>query len=182
VTNYIRPYPRSITILIDNREKNPLLFPNTLTVYRANRPYTIILNQESRHLSAGDYTLKDYPLVGVERKASFTELAQNFCTRDWPRQQRALHRLTETYSYPLLLLEVSPATLLRSSLYTAIPPTKMLSRLFAYAHSIHLPLWVINKTHSITQRYNIGTLVAYLLIGGGRIFNDSERKNHDANA
>ena len=80
------------TILIDTREKLPLLFPKTIAL--GDR--LVDLKTRRVRLSTGDYQLDSTREEGVvvERKRNLEELASNF-TRDWPRFRRALDRLAE---------------------------------------------------------------------------------------
>lgn len=106
-----------LKVIIDSRERNPLLFPDVLVVFgqaavcRSEKPKTYLVDTKVQTMRAGDYTLEGYEkLVLVERKAGIEqELMKNTLSGDRERFFRALGRLAETASYPYLYIEALPA-------------------------------------------------------------------------
>jgi ERCC4-type nuclease len=103
------------TILVDDREKTPLIFPAHLTVHNPTVPWApssriIRLHTAPARLETGDYVLASHPNRGcVERKAHLSELAGNlFDERRYRLFTAELERLRDLFSHPLLLLEGSP--------------------------------------------------------------------------
>jgi ERCC4-type nuclease len=99
------------TILIDSREKRPLIFPKSVTIKTKGKRMGFELRTETATLDAGDYCLAEFPKVGgCERKAGQRELYENLLSRDKSRFHKAFDRFLETYSHPFLLIEQNPLT------------------------------------------------------------------------
>lgn len=116
--------PSKITVLIDSRERHPLLFPKWITVFpdRSCDVVHIEVETEMVTMPAGDYTLKGYDSVCIgETKRSLRELYNNVCTKDWDREVRALKRLSESCKYPLLIWEMTPSELFRPTSFVPDP-------------------------------------------------------------
>jgi hypothetical protein len=78
---------REYTILVDEREKRPLPFPSHLVLWDPSslptspRAVSVRLLTRSARLLSADYCLDEpSPLLLVERKGSYRELAGNLCT------------------------------------------------------------------------------------------------------
>ena len=116
--------PNKITVLIDSRERHPLLFPKWITVHpdRSGEEVHIEVSTEMVVMPAGDYAIKGYDAVCIaETKRSLRELYNNICTKDLGREVRALHRLSESCKYPLLIWEMTPSDLFRPSSFVPDP-------------------------------------------------------------
>jgi hypothetical protein len=100
-------------VLIDDRERKPLPMPANLVVVRGNGSLTTVpVKYEKKRLDTADYMLAGREDIGVERKNSIRELAEN-CrpdSRDRPRFIRCLQRLS-LYRRSLLLVEGNPMSL-----------------------------------------------------------------------
>lgn len=100
-------------LLVDDRERKPLPVPANLVVVRKSGALTSVpVVCKRARLDTADYMLDGHPDVGVERKNSIRELAEN-CrpdSRDRPRFIRCLERLSD-YRRSLLLVEGSPMSL-----------------------------------------------------------------------
>lgn len=168
MTFYIEHLPRSVTVCVDSREKNPLIFPSSIEVHPQGTTRRLRIFTEVRKLDAGDYALKEAPAgAGIERKASLEELCTNFCTKDWKRQRSALYRLITTYQIPYLLIEASPKQLVTQSPHTKILPSSMLTRLCSLTHPLEsLPVHLLfaGSSHSVTSRLALGYLIAHILV------------------
>lgn len=141
--------PNKITVLIDSRERHPLLFPKWITVHpdRSGEEVHVEVSTEIVVMPAGDYTLKGYDHVCIaETKRSLRELCNNICTNDWNREVRALRRLSESCKYPLLIWEMTPSELFRTSSFVPDP---------------HL---VFDRWMQIVVRFNLRLMLA----GGGK--------------
>jgi ERCC4-type nuclease len=106
------------TILVDSRERHPLLIPENIVVLDPNHPpdkgvgRTVRLRTRVTKLPEADYVLEDFPnTVVIERKGSVREIAKNCLNPvDRARFIRELVRLREGYKTPYLLLEGTPQT------------------------------------------------------------------------
>lgn len=130
--------PKRLTVLVDSREQKPLLFPKVLKLHLGNvlvpvgkdKLVRIPIETRTEKLDAGDYTVAEYPgLVGIERKGSIDELAQNLCTRDRYRFTEALGRFFESYRHRALFLDCTPLSVLEP-VGTSQDPFYVLDRLW----------------------------------------------------
>ena len=107
--------PRSMTLVVDSRERYPLLFPANIEwhVDRGLGDKKLIrIKHKVAKLDWGDYLLEGYSAnSAVERKGSLDELHQNLYTDDRERFLKAIRRLRENCRHPYLLLDVSPLDL-----------------------------------------------------------------------
>ena len=117
-----RAVPKQITVLIDTREKIPLLFPKTIPWHLSTRDSRYInVKTERKCLKTADYYLKNHSATCmIERKGSIAELHQN-TTVDRGRCRRALDRLAQATAHPYVLLDGTAATFLRPSPHVAVP-------------------------------------------------------------
>ena len=102
---------REYTILIDEREKKPLTFPEYIVCLDPTRDachqsgITVRLRTQKRTMKTGDYRIDGHASV-VERKGSIDEIAQNLLTPDGRRRfADCCRRLRDETARPLLLLE-----------------------------------------------------------------------------
>ena len=116
--------PNEVTVLIDSRERRPLLFPSWITFHgdRTLDAHQIQVKTKVVRMPAGDYTLDGYEDVCIiETKRSLRELHNNVCTNEWPRVAKALKRLSEACDYPYLVWEITPSELFRKSKHVEDP-------------------------------------------------------------
>lgn len=99
--------PKELTVLIDRREKRPLLFPPGFWwVQPGNGTHYIRIQTKIKTLPTGDYVLDKYESISaLERKGSWSEIHTNVNTKDMRRFNRCLDRLIESVLYPWILLD-----------------------------------------------------------------------------
>lgn len=109
-------------VLVDSREKYPILFPETTTFFN-DRSYNCVPEEYrvkivEKSMEVGDYALEGFESECViERKGSVGELHSNLHGKDYARFTRAISRLAEC-SHPILLLDFTPAQFFRTSKYS----------------------------------------------------------------
>lgn len=116
--------PNSVTVIVDSREKKPILFPATISWHsnRTSTEHLIAVETRTDALFAGDYCLElnglPYDRIcTIERKGSPSEIYNNLFTNDWQRAAKAFARLHQIrHPDPLegahyLLIEPSQANL-----------------------------------------------------------------------
>jgi hypothetical protein len=162
--------PKTVTVQIDSRERYPVLFPANVRVsdpHRPGRKQLIKVKTETLKLDTGDYRLKEYPeCCVIERKGAQRELFKNlFNTRDQIRTAKALRRLSGM-SYPYLLLEVSPASLLSTrTAPSGLRPESLCERLSAVIAKYGLNTLWTGKSNSASARRDLGTVLIHLMLG-----------------
>lgn len=152
---------KTIRILIDSREKEPLPFPANLPLYRPDgKKETVRILTSKSTMKTGDYRLEtspptqDFPSCIIERKCGLREIQDCFMGRSRKRVCEAsgqLDRLSTATPAPVLLLECSPLALLRQSAQNPDGPFLADRVLFECArHQIELHcLPVLNRTTRI---------------------------------
>ncbi len=163
---------RDYTLIVDTREKKPLIFPANLRVLSSSAPpYQVKTNLIRVHtkkekLETGDYLLRGYETVTmIERKGSLREVATNCLNRnDRTRFIKCLQRMKDACSEPILLLEGTPLETLRKSQHVPEPGAAVdaLMRLLT-EYEIKL---LLLPTASSSQRRATGEWAARLLING----------------
>ena len=163
---------RDFTLIIDTREKKPLIFPANIRVLSpAHPPHQVKTNLIRVHskrekLETGDYLLRGYETCTmIERKGSLREVATNCLNRnDRKRFIACLERMKEACTEPLLLLEGTPLETLRKSNHVPEPGAAVdaLMRLLT-EYEIKL---LLLPTSSSSQRRATGEWAARLLING----------------
>ncbi len=89
--------PKTITILYDDRERNP---------WHVDHPD---FKFERQRLIIGDYTIKGYEdTVAIEKKSGIIELISNLASKDRPRFKKFLAKLSQ-YKLKYMLIEDSLA-------------------------------------------------------------------------
>ncbi len=165
---------RSWTILQDDREKTPLLFPSHMVMLDDahvpcdRRTCTVSLTVAKKRLTTGDYALEGFESrVLIERKKHLVELAGNLLTPTGrERFVKACDRLRSECRHPILILEGTVSHLVAT----------------ARAQLEHDPWLVVDALHRIClerniqvlylpattphQRRSVGEEVARLLING----------------
>lgn len=158
------PPLREATIIIDSREQVPLLFPKSILLHRPSLPpLTVLLHTLVSTLTTGDYALLSHEGVClVERKASIAEVSGNCLSKDRERFERTLARLADV-AHPYLLLEGSPADLLRPSERAPSPEEALSCLLSRLTHHRITPIFA-GRCSTPDSRRAAGSLVAHLLL------------------
>lgn len=148
-------HPKRLIVLIDKREKLPILFPASLKFWpdRGLHPEIIPIRTKRITMDAGDYALKGFERTCIiERKGSVRELHQNLLTKDWTRCEEAFNRLAGATADPYLLLEIPSAEFLRVS--KEVPhPERVFDILTRLVHDYGFRLWFTgNCRHPRTRR------------------------------
>jgi len=155
---------KDYTILIDSREKKPLLFPDLLPILTpGSREKTIRLHTHTQELTTADYILSEYPTCGmVERKGSLRELHQNLRTRDKWRYYRAVKRLEKEASHPLFVIEGSLTKLMHPTRHVD-KPYLVMDALTRHLLASRIPFVTMNND-TTRSRSLIGEFVARFLL------------------
>lgn len=163
---------RDYTLIIDSREKKPLIFPANIRVLSPSSPphqaktNLVRVHTKKEKLETGDYLLRGYDTVTmIERKGSLREVATNCLNRnDRKRFIKCLVRMKDACSEPILLLEGTPLETLRKSRHVPEPGAAVdaLMRLLT-EYEINL---LLLPTSSSAQRRATGEWAARLLING----------------
>lgn len=154
-------------IVVDTREKRPMLFPDHLPFWVSpTRRVTIKLVIERRTLKTADYILGGAPTcVGIERKRDLDELHNNLCTASGRKRFLAcLDRLSSEFEKPILFLEGTPSALVRSH-RPETDPTRVRDQLMSACAHYNISLLTI-PTATIPQRRVAAEWLASLLISG----------------
>lgn len=163
---------RSWTILMDEREKLPLIFPATITMLnhsaRPNRrlPIKVAITVERTCLRTGDYLLKEAPTrIIIERKGHLGEIATNCLTEQGRRRfVNECGRLRDECVHPILLIEGTHAQLIREwtaeeSPWIAIDAVQRL----CLEHGIEI---ITLPSTAMNHKRSTGEYVAHLLVNG----------------
>jgi len=164
--------PKSITVEVDTRERKPLNFPKTIKIVHPEQPdKRLIIKVETvkSKLDYGDYRLAEYPdCCVIERKGGQRELLKNlFNRKDAVRQAKSFRKLSQC-EFPYLLVELTPAQILKFSPHVQ-DPEALLHRLSLVAakYGFNL-LWM--PWHSRVTTYNrkqLGLFLTHLMLGCG---------------
>ena len=159
-----------MTVLIDSREKMPVLFPATILYYptRAARPFHLIhIDQKVVEMRTGDYALKGYEdTCLIERKGAMTEISVNLCSKDYARSHAALKRLAGETRHPYLMLEETPAGMLPSHYPSDRPtPDRVCDAFLREVCGLGLSLIFVGKAKSPGNRRKLGHFMLKILIG-----------------
>ena len=97
---------RTITVVVDNREKRPIRFPE----YIRRCGDLLKIKTAERHLRTGDYRLdnKGFLKALIERKGRETELYDCTLGRRHKQFRAQLERLSRESDRPVLLLDTTP--------------------------------------------------------------------------
>ncbi len=160
------------TIVYDDREKRPLLFPqHIITLADGCQPSksahkTVRIKWQKKRIYKGDYYLSgSSDRIVIERKGSLNEIAVN-CLHGRRRRLfvEELDFLRERCRWPVLLLEGSPRSLLQPTPEVPHPgvPVAALIRLLL-ERGIMLQLL---SSDTLSARRATGEWTAHLLISG----------------
>lgn len=144
----------AITVVIDTREKTPLIFPANFswTLGRGHKRYLVGVTTRHQKLETGDYLLAEWPSeCVVERKSGAQELFKNLCTKDYARHSRAFRRLSYSCPHPILLVESDPVSFHQFAIREDAP-------------------YLLDYLHHDVRRWNID------LMWGGRHFSPARRR------
>jgi len=177
------PRPLKYTILIDNREKRPLTFPDAITILDPNTPaasrtavWVHLDVPPPRQLKTADYVLGEdkanvFTLgrgAVVERKFTLDEIATNLFV---PRRRRLfvdqLKRMREAWDHPVLVFEGGLQRLYTPTKHVEDPGVVVSSLLrlgFEYGISI-LPI----PSTTTAQRRLLAEHVAQILVNGALV-------------
>lgn len=161
--------PPMVTVEIDTREKQPLLFPQTIRVEHpelANCVIPITVTTRNIKLDAGDYRLKEFPdCCIVERKATPTEIWTNLWDpKDSIRQAHAFRRLAAC-QYPILLIEASPSEMFTKNAIVKYPDLGMHRLAVVIAKYGFQVIWLPWRHHSPDTRRRLGEFLVHLMVG-----------------
>lgn len=164
---------RSVTILVDSREKRPLLFPSTVRWWpdRSSEGRLVQVKKRVRALDAGDYALEGHDEAGIERKLKLDELHTNLFTKDRKRAGLAFGRFAATFRVPYLLIEGTPAELWRPTAQVQ-RPARVFDEVVRLAARMNLRLWFAGGCKGAGPRRKLGEQVLHLLIA--HTFSDQE--------
>jgi len=157
--------PRSVTVLVDKREKRPLLFPATIQWFpdRSSHEHLIHVKEKVVRLDAGDYALEGHDAAGIERKATVDEIHKNLFTKDRKRAMSAFERFAKAFEVPYLLIEGSPAELWRPT-RNVDQPAKVFDEMVRVATDLGFRLWFAGGCKSPDQRRRLGEVVLHVLV------------------
>lgn len=165
--------PEQLTVLIDTREKYPLLFPSSV---RVEVPPTfstrlIPVITQTRTLKTGDYQIAELSDTAiVERKAGQNELIHNLADhKDSIRQAKAFKRLSQACRWPILLVEAHHHSFYSPS---SVPNLKaklkhhelIVQRLFSAAVRFGLHPLFIPPPNSPARRRQLGCFILQYII------------------
>jgi hypothetical protein len=161
-----KPLPKILTVLIDTREQNPLVFPSTLTWYNGNTRHLFTVRTASSKLPTGDYALAGFEDSSLcERKGSMGELRTNLLTKDRARWEGCIYRLTKECVFPWILLDIPQSERRRVTEYVP-EPDKVLDALLLNVTTWGVPVyWVEPGKTPLTARHTGEFVVRKLWAG-----------------
>lgn len=165
---------RSWTILQDDREKTPLLFPSNMVMLDDahvpcdRRSCTVSVTVVKKRLATGDYALEGFESkVLVERKKHLPELFSNLLTPTGrERFVKACDRLRSECAHPILILEGTIGHLVRTArAQLDVDPWLVVDALHRICLERRIQILYLPAT-TPEQRRSVGEEVARLLING----------------
>ncbi|KKM67862.1 hypothetical protein LCGC14_1466820 [marine sediment metagenome] len=106
-----KPKHRIVTILIDDRERNPWVI---------NHPD---FKFETKRLKVADYTIKGFEdRVAIEKKSGIVELISNLSSKDRPRFKRFLEKLSK---YPIKCIVIEDSLSHIEAAFRACPKSHL---------------------------------------------------------
>lgn len=160
--------PLEVTVEVDTRERRPISFPKTIKIVHPEQPnkyFLLGVKTVRTKLDFGDYRLAKYPnCCVIERKAGQRELYKNiYNPRDSVRQAKSFRKLAQC-EFPYLLIELTPAEILRANPH--IPDTELLLNrlgLVIAKYGFHM-LWVPWRSRRRTSRGQLGLFLTHLML------------------
>ena len=163
-----------IVVLVDTREKRPLLFPSHITCETIKdgkiKRVLIPVKTKKQKLDYGDYSIEGLESCCViERKGSIQEIEKNlYDSKDAVRTGKAFKRLTDGCKFPYLLLEITPSAMVRSSLQIdGGCPEGLIHRLSMVVAKYNLRTFWVSKPTSSSSRRSLGTALLHLMVAHG---------------
>lgn len=165
---------KTVTILTDSREKQPLLFPGCLVVHtrsswwgRAEPTFIKVKTPKPVALPAGDYCIKGkQDRCIIETKRSIDELAGNVSAADRKRFTAALNRLCDACEHPILMLDFLPLAIWQSkNPNSRTDPIHALDVVLDIVAERGIQLvWGSQRGGSLQARRRLGEIVLRLLL------------------
>ena len=155
-----------VTVLIDKREKRPLIFPSSLRWYpvRGGVSKNVIVKTKVEVMESGDYCLCGSERAClIERKASIGELSNNLFSDDFTRASSAFARFAAASDNPYLLLECTASELQRVTRWTK-QPDRVMDALTALMARLKLRLLLCGACKTAKQKRVVGELVLRLML------------------
>lgn len=165
---------RSWTIIQDDREKTPLLFPAHMVMLDDahipcdRRSCTVAITTIKKRMTTGDYALEGHESkVLIERKKHLPELFTNLLTLTGRKRfVLACDRLRSECTHPILILEGTISHLVRTARPTLdVDPWLVVDALHRICLERHIQILYLPST-TPDQRRSVGEEVARLLING----------------
>jgi len=141
------------TIIIDNQEKNPILFQHVyLTNFNQGRPHHthVIVSTVRQHLPTGDYSIRGYEeSIAFERK-SLADLQRSITHQkgraegrhNRNRFERELERL-QNFAWSAVIVEGNWEEFLKYCLqHTSMSPVAANASIIAYQHRFQKTHWI----------------------------------------
>lgn len=172
--------PKRLTVIVDSREKIPILFPTTISWWgmdQTAKKHEIVVETKTDTMFAGDYCL-EFPkgvrhdrCCTIERKYKVSEIYTNLFTKDWDRCSRAFERLCQTGppsgdpGARYLLVESSPAEFRAYEREHDLPEGIIMDRLIQTACIFGLRLWFTPGHAMPAARRRLGEMMVRLMLG-----------------
>lgn len=165
---------RSWTILQDDREKTPLIFPANMVMLDDahvpcdRRSCTVSLTVVKKRLQTGDYALEGFESrVLIERKKHLPELFANLLTPTGrERFVKACDRLRSECAHPILILEGTIGHLVRTArAQLDVDPWLVVDALHRICLERRIQILYLPSA-TPEQRRSVGEEIARLLING----------------
>ena len=160
--------PIRVKVLIDSREKYPLLFPASLCHFRTNHssesPHHVLVKTCVRSMPEGDYALEGCESSClIERKGSGRELCGNLLGSDRQRAVSSLRRLSQATAHPVLLLDTSIRDLM-DNWSTGVHPEHTVCSLLQILSTLNITLLSLGPGKTATARRQLGTFILHYLL------------------
>lgn len=161
--------PKTVTVEIDTREQYPIRFPAYMEIINPEnitKRLKIKVVSKKIKLDTGDYRLAEYPnCCIIERKAGQRELNKNlFHFKDAVRQAKSFRRLAKC-EYPCILVEVTPAEILRANPHVQDTEALLHRLAFIFAkYGVHV-LWIPWRHRKRTSTGQLGLFLVHLMLG-----------------
>lgn len=158
--------PKAITVLTDQREKIPVKFPATLIWYNGERRrnhHVIAVRVVKKTLKTGDYYIEGYRDVSIVERKRAAEIGPCALGVDVRRFRAQLDRLTTTCRFPYLLIDSSPAKVMRATKWCA-QPEKALSLLLRECARRSVRIMWAGNCYTATSRRILGEVLLRIML------------------